>query len=76
MKYILISNGALFNELYQIEDEEFFEGNAELVMYFDDSFSASEFSRNELLQQEPWTKRKMPQKTPESNINIALLEQL
>lgn len=75
MEYILVHNGTFDNELYQVENTEYFKGNVELIMYYDDCFSANECSINELMADEPWTKRPQVQQPPEASINVALLEQ-
>lgn len=74
MEYILVHNSCFDNELYQVEDD-FFEGSAELIMYFDDSLSVNNLSKNELMTMEPWVKRPQVQQQPEASIHVALLEQ-
>jgi|GEM_PF-2815201 len=75
MEYILVHNSTFDNELYQLECEDFFEGSAELIMYFDDSLTINGLSKSELMNQEPWTKRPQVQPAPESSINVAIMEQ-
>lgn len=75
MDYILVYNDACNSDLYQVENDEFFEGNAELIMYFDDGLSINGLSMKELMEQEPWIKRSTAQPPSETSIPIALLEQ-
>ncbi len=74
MQYLLVYNSPFDQELYQIEEDNFFEGSTELVLYVDESHSACETSKKELISLEPWMKKPTPQRGLDSEIPVALLE--